>query len=83
MKRSITNLESKKVVINILRAFKRYRFNPFRCIRFIYYNLFCENIDIDLADSLFLVWDSVDLDLKKGSKIKSQRNLYIRKEIWT
>ena len=60
----------KKVIINILRAFKRYRFNPFRCIRFIYYNLFCENIDIDLADSLFLVWDSVDLDLKKGSKIK-------------
>lgn len=60
----------KKVIINILRAFKRYRFNPFRCIRFIYYNLFCENIDIDLADSLFLVWDSVNLDLKKGSKIK-------------
>lgn len=60
----------KLIIISLLRAFKRYHFNPLRFSRFLYYNVFCKRIKVDLASSLFLVWDSVKLDLAKESRIE-------------
>lgn len=60
----------KLVTISLLRALKRYHFNPFRYFRFLYYNVFCKKVNVDLATSLFLVWDSIRLDLKKGARIE-------------
>ena len=58
------------IAISLLRAFKRYKYNPLRFIRFLYYNVFCRKVKVDLASSLFLIWDSVKLDLSKNSKIE-------------
>ncbi len=61
---------AKLVTISLLRAYKRYHYNPLRFIRFLYYNVFSKKIKVDLASSLFLVWDSVKLDLAKDSRIE-------------
>lgn len=60
----------KLVIISLLRALKRYHFNPVRYMRFLYYNLFSKNVKVDLATSLFLVWDTVKLDIAKGATIE-------------
>ena len=60
----------KLIVISLLRALKRYHFNPVRYSRFLRYNVFCKKVKVDLTTSLFLVWDSVKLDLAKGSRIE-------------
>lgn len=64
-----TQSRTKLILISLLRAFKRYHYNPLRFIRFLYYNVFCKKIKVDLATSLFLIWDSVKLDLAKDSQI--------------
>lgn len=60
----------KLIVISLLRALKRYHFNPVRYTRFLRYNLFCKNVKVDLTTSLFLLWDTVKLDLAKGAKLE-------------
>ena len=60
----------KLTILNILRAFKRYHLNPLRCLRFLYYNVISSKIKVDLSTSLFLVWDSVKLDISNGASIE-------------